>query len=150
MGCHSKPRAATACPTGCHRPWRCHGTCHRCTHGTCRGTCHRRSRQYHGTCYGNPDGVQCHGMPWDCRGVHWNAMVLPWLGMDVTVWHCHALSKNGFPAAEGNMRAVHSSTVLVLYTWYCAVWKLNDELHASCNLPRCAMRWSCCGIPFNT
>ena len=23
-----------------------------------------RSRQYHGTCDGNPDGVQCHGMPW--------------------------------------------------------------------------------------
>ena len=91
MDYRSKPRAGTTCPAGFHRLWRCHGTCHRCTHGTCPGTCHGRSRQHHRTCHGSPDGVQWHGMPWNCRGLQWNSMVLPWLCMDTAVWHCHAL-----------------------------------------------------------
>ena len=29
-----------------------------------------RSLQYHGTCDGNPHGVQCHGMPWQPMESH--------------------------------------------------------------------------------
>ena len=100
-------------PNGRLRPWRCNSTWHRCTHRTCSGTCHGRSRQYHGTRHGNPEGVECHGKTWNCRELQWNAMALPWLGMDTAVWHCHALSQkdNDSAAAKVKMRAMHCSSV---------------------------------------
>ena len=138
---HGLPQAtgaATACPTGCHRPWRCPGTCHRYTQGMCRGTCHVISRQYRGTCDGNSHGVQCHGMPWQPTASHGIAV-----GCNGKPWH---VKSNGFPAAQGNMRAVRCSTMLVLYIVLC--WKLNDDLHASCNPPRISNPLEhCCGVP---
>ena len=91
----------------------------------------------------------CHGIAMDCNGMPWHFRDMAWIRPCVTAMPCLKTS-NGFPAAQGNKRAVHGSTALVLYTWYSAVWKLNDELHASCNPPRRAMRWSCCGVPFTT
>ena len=91
----------------------------------------------------------CHGIAMDCNGMPWHFRDMAWIRPCVTAMPCLKTS-NGIPAAQGNKRAVHGSTALVLYTWYSAVWKLNDELHASCNPPRRAMRWSCCGVPFTT
>ena len=92
-------------------------------------------------------GMACRGIAVDCNGILWYCRGFAWIRPCGTAMPCHKKS-NGFPAAQGNMRAVHCSNVLVLYTWYSTLRKVNHELHASCNPPRCAMRWSCCGGPF--